>query len=166
MTMLHHIRKKPVCDTLEALSWEVLSHVIYSSDLASSDYHLFASMGPALAEQRFGSYEDVKKWLDEWFAEKACDIHKLPERWEKCITGDGEYFALETCWWKFFYSSFVCAKYLTAKKCLLHCLELCVASALWKPFYRHSAKSADWQICLPKNKQNIRTQTVHIHIHS
>ena len=24
----------------------------------------------ALAEQRFGSYKDVKKWLDEWFAAK------------------------------------------------------------------------------------------------
>ena len=28
-------------------------------------------MGQALAEQRFGSYEDVKKWFDEWFAAKV-----------------------------------------------------------------------------------------------
>jgi len=48
-------------DTLEALSWEVLPHVAYSPDLAPSDYHLFASISHALAEQRFGSYEDVKK---------------------------------------------------------------------------------------------------------
>ena len=61
MTMLHHIRKKPVCDTLEALSWKVLPHdAAYSPDLAPSDYHLFASMGHELAEQRFGSKEDVK----------------------------------------------------------------------------------------------------------
>jgi len=26
------------------------------------------------AEQRFGSYEDVKKWLDEWFATKGEDF--------------------------------------------------------------------------------------------
>ena len=76
---------KPVRDTLEELSWEVLPHAAYSPDLAPSDYHLFASMGHALAEQRFGSYEDVKKWLDEWFAAKGEDfywrgIHKLPER--------------------------------------------------------------------------------------
>ena len=88
---------KPVRDTLGALSWEVLPHAAYSPDLAPSDYHLFASMGHALAEQRFGSYEDVKKWLDEWFAAKGEDfywrgIHKLPERWEKYVTNNGAYF--------------------------------------------------------------------------
>jgi len=51
-------------------------------------------MGHALAEQRFGSYERVKKWLDEWFAAKGENfywrgIHKLPERWEKCVTSNG-----------------------------------------------------------------------------
>jgi len=75
---------------LEALSWEVLPYAAYSLDLAPSDYHLFASMDHALAEQRFGSYEDVKKWLDEWFAAKGENfywhgIHKLSERWKKCV---------------------------------------------------------------------------------
>jgi len=64
---------KPIRDTLEALSWEILPH--YSPDLALSDYHLFASMDHALAEQCFGSYEDVKKWLDEWFAAKGEDFY-------------------------------------------------------------------------------------------
>jgi len=41
---------QPVRDTLEALNWEVLSHAAYSPDLAPSDYHLFASVGHALAE--------------------------------------------------------------------------------------------------------------------
>ena len=62
---------KPIRDTLEALSWKVLPHAAYLPDLAPCDYYLFASMGHALAEQRFGSYEDVKKWLDEWFAAKG-----------------------------------------------------------------------------------------------
>jgi len=88
---------KLVRGTLEALSWEVLAHAAYSPDLAPSDYHLFASMGHALTEQRFGSYEDVKKWLDEWFAAKGEDIYwrgiyKLSERWEKCVTSIGAYF--------------------------------------------------------------------------
>uniref|UniRef100_A0A0K0EC61 HTH_48 domain-containing protein n=1 Tax=Strongyloides stercoralis TaxID=6248 RepID=A0A0K0EC61_STRER len=54
-------KTKLVHDTLEALKWEVLPHAAYSPDLALFDYHLFASMGHALAEQRFCSYEDVKK---------------------------------------------------------------------------------------------------------
>jgi len=60
----------------------------YSPDLAPSDYHLFSSMDHALAERHFDSYEDVRKWLDEWFVSKDEEffwhgIHKLPERWEK-----------------------------------------------------------------------------------
>jgi len=50
---------------LETLNWEVLPHPAYSPDLAPSDYHLFSSMGDALAERHFDSYEDVRKWLDE-----------------------------------------------------------------------------------------------------
>jgi len=54
-------------------------------------------MGHAVAERHFDSYEDVRKWLDEWFASKDeeffwRDIHKLPERWGKCIVSDGKYF--------------------------------------------------------------------------
>ena len=52
---------KPIRHTLEAFKWEVLPHAVYSPDLAPFDYHLFASMDYALAEQRFRSYEDVKK---------------------------------------------------------------------------------------------------------
>ena len=45
---------KLVFDTLQTLSWEVLSHATCSSDLAPPDYHLFALMGRSL------SYEDIK----------------------------------------------------------------------------------------------------------
>ena len=81
--------EEPIRDTLKEPNWEVLPHAAYSSDLGPSNYHLFS-----LAEQRFGSYEDVKKWLEEWFATKTeefykRDIHKLPEILEKCITSDG-----------------------------------------------------------------------------
>ena len=46
---------------LETLTWEVLSYVAYSPDLAPSDYNLFASLGHTLAEQHFSWYEDIKK---------------------------------------------------------------------------------------------------------
>jgi len=85
-----------VQNCLETLNWEVLPHLAYSSDLALSDYHL-SSMSHALTERHFDSYEDVQKWFDEWFASKDEEffwrgIHKLPERWEKCIISEGKYF--------------------------------------------------------------------------
>ena len=51
----------------------------------------------ALAERHFDFYEDVRKWLDEWFASKDekffwRDIHKLLGKWEKCIVSEGKYF--------------------------------------------------------------------------
>ena len=75
---------KPVRDTSEILTWEVLPHAAFSPDSAPSDFHVFASMTHALADQHFGSYEDVKKWLNEWFVAKGKDsylrIHKMAER--------------------------------------------------------------------------------------
>ena len=88
---------KQIKETIEAFDWEILSHAAYSPDLAPSNYHLFASMGHALAQQRFTSYEDVRKWLDDWFGSKEQQffwrgIHKLSNRWKKCIATDGQYF--------------------------------------------------------------------------
>ena len=58
---------KRVKETIETFSWEILAHAAYSPDLAPTDYHLFASLGHALADQRFTSYENVREWLDNWF---------------------------------------------------------------------------------------------------
>lgn len=42
-------RAKTAKETIEAFSWEILSHAAYSPDLAPSDYYLFASMGHLLS---------------------------------------------------------------------------------------------------------------------
>lgn len=88
---------KPVKTYLETLKWEVLSHPPYSPDIAPSDYYLFRSMTHDLTDQRFTSYEDCKKWVDSWIASKdeaffRAGIRKLPERWEKVVASDGQYF--------------------------------------------------------------------------
>jgi len=88
---------KPVQNYLENIGWEILPHTAYSPDLAPSDYHLFRSMQHGLSEQHFNSYEQVKKWIDDWLASKdeqfyRHGIHSLPERWKKVIANDGQYF--------------------------------------------------------------------------
>ncbi|GFV05328.1 mariner Mos1 transposase [Trichonephila clavipes] len=42
-----------------ALQWDVLSHQLYSPDIAPSDYHLFRSMTHDLVQQHFTSYEEA-----------------------------------------------------------------------------------------------------------
>ena len=70
---------------------------VYSPDVAPSDCHLFRSMAHGLADQHFQSYEEVKNWIDSWIASKDDQffrrgIRTLPERWEKVVTSDRQYF--------------------------------------------------------------------------
>ncbi|KAG5308502.1 MOS1T transposase, partial [Pseudoatta argentina] len=88
---------KPVKTYLETLKWEVLPHPLYSPDIAPSDFHVFRSMAHGLADRRFHSYEEAQKWIDSWIASKDMSffrrgIHVLPERWEKVVSSDGQYF--------------------------------------------------------------------------
>ena len=55
--------EKSFRNTSEALSCEIVPRAAYLPDLAPFDYHLFAPICHALAEQFFGSYGDVKNGL-------------------------------------------------------------------------------------------------------
>jgi len=52
-------------------------------------------MGHALAEWHFDSYEDVRKWLDEWFASKDKEFFwwytNCPKD-GKNVVSEGKYF--------------------------------------------------------------------------
>ena len=69
----------------------------FTPDLAPSDYHLFQSMQNALTGKWFTSEQGIKNWLNSFLAAKPAQfcwdgIHKLPERCEKVIASDGQYF--------------------------------------------------------------------------
>jgi len=76
---------------LETLKWDVLPHPPYSPDIAPSDYWLFRKM------QQITSFAEIENWLQNWIASKdesffRDGIRKLPERWEKVVGSDGQYF--------------------------------------------------------------------------
>lgn len=82
---------------LETLKWEVLPHPPYSPDIAPYDYHLIRSMTNGLADQHFRSFEEAKNYIESWIGSKDADffrrgIRMLPERWEKVVANDGQYF--------------------------------------------------------------------------
>jgi len=88
---------KVVKKYLETLKWDILPHPPYSPDIAPSDYWLFRRMQHDLAGHRFTSFAEIENWLLTWITSKdetffRDGIQKLPERWEKVVTSDGQYF--------------------------------------------------------------------------
>lgn len=72
-------------EKLLQLNWEVLVHPPYSPDIAPSDYHLFRSLSNTLQGENFTDEDEIKKWLENFFASKPAHfykdgIHSLPER--------------------------------------------------------------------------------------
>lgn len=91
-----HVAKKTHA-TIGRLGWEVLSHPAYSPDLAPSDYHLFRSMEHFFREKTYNDLESIRKDIDQFFELKPASfyekgIRSLPERWEKVIASEGNYF--------------------------------------------------------------------------
>ena len=81
---------------LNELSFELLPHPSYSSDLASSDYWLFADLKKMHQGKRFGSNEKVIAEIEAYFESKGESffkkgIEKLEKRWNECITLEGNY---------------------------------------------------------------------------
>jgi histone-lysine N-methyltransferase SETMAR len=81
---------------LLSFNWVLLSHPPYSPDLAPSDYHLFLSLGSQLDGQKFTEEEQLRRTLEEFFAQKTDDfyrrrIYSLPERWLRVIENNGLY---------------------------------------------------------------------------
>jgi len=73
--ILLHDNARPMLQNLSRTTWKILVGKYYLTPLiqtsAPSDYHLFRSMQHfRLLEQHFNSYEQVKKWIDDWLTSK------------------------------------------------------------------------------------------------
>ena len=82
---------------IQELGWDRLDHPPYSPDLAPSDFHLFRSLQHCLKDKCFDSIDEMQESLEEFFDSKDAEFHhrgimKLPEKWQKVIDVDGEYF--------------------------------------------------------------------------
>ena len=81
---------------LREVKWQLLPHLAYSPDLASSDFHLFGPLKDPLRGRRFGCESEPKTAVNEvvetmskdWFEER---IKKVAERWRKCINLQGDF---------------------------------------------------------------------------
>jgi [histone H3]-lysine36 N-dimethyltransferase SETMAR len=87
---------KLTVQTLQELHWEVLPHPPYSPDLAPCDYYLFGPLKDFLGGRKFKNDEEVMTAAQEWLQRQPksfyeTGIKKLPGRWEKCITTQGDY---------------------------------------------------------------------------
>ena len=87
---------KRTLDKINELGWEVLLYPLYSSDIATSDFHLFRSLQRFLCDKKFENLDDIKKSLSGYFAEKSIDFHrsgfeKLLNRWQRVVDNEGDY---------------------------------------------------------------------------
>jgi histone-lysine N-methyltransferase SETMAR len=83
-------------EKLRKLRWEILSHPLYSPDLAPSDYHLFRFLQNSLDGRRFIMFEDLKNQIKTFVHSKPSELYQrgisqLPGRWKKVVREKGQY---------------------------------------------------------------------------
>jgi hypothetical protein len=83
-------------DALETPKVEVLSHPLYSPDLAPSDFHFFPHLKGDLKGNHFTSDEELKQAVTSWVNGRTPEFFiygmlKLVLGWVKCIERQGDY---------------------------------------------------------------------------
>ena len=78
------------------LRFELLDHVPYSPDLATSDFFLFPHLKIVLGGHRFSSNEEAITFVNNYFAQKNAEyyldgLRRWEHRWEKCVELQGDY---------------------------------------------------------------------------
>jgi histone-lysine N-methyltransferase SETMAR len=63
-------------EKLNEFGWEILTHPVYSPDIAPSDYYLFRSLPNHLHGEKMGSFDDVKKCVDDFFDSQPAEFYE------------------------------------------------------------------------------------------
>lgn len=78
------------------IHWTPLEHPPYSPDLSPCDFHMFGVLKEALGGEKFNNDAEVEQYVRNWLLECPSSffdegIKKLPIRWRKCISVEGNY---------------------------------------------------------------------------
>lgn len=81
---------------LHDLNFAAMAHPPYSPDLSPSDYWLFSPMKNYLRGKHYGNLSALSSAVSQWIKATPIVFYKdgidtLPQRWQKCITLEGNY---------------------------------------------------------------------------
>ena len=90
-----HKSKRTQATTAE-LKLKLVEHAPYRPDLALSDYFLFKDLRNHLRGKSFGTSEEIREHLHQYFGSKLKEYFKggldrLKDIWQKCIDLGGDY---------------------------------------------------------------------------
>ena len=91
-----HVAKLTIAK-LHELGYEILHYPPYSSDISSTDYHLFLSFDNFLRYKMFNNQYDVQQAFVSFIESRDPDffksgINKLVKRWQNVVDDNGVYF--------------------------------------------------------------------------
>jgi len=99
--LLQHANARPhtACSTvatIQDLSFESLSHPLYSPELTPSDFHVFGPHKEAMGSKSFRSDEEVQQAVHEWLRCQPKEffsrgILALPKCWNTYVERNGDY---------------------------------------------------------------------------
>ena len=99
--LLQHNNARPntACSTvatIQDLSFESLSHPLYSPELTPSDFHVFGPHKEAMGSKSFRSDEEVQQAVHEWLRCQPKEffsrgILALPKCWNTYVERNGDY---------------------------------------------------------------------------
>jgi histone-lysine N-methyltransferase SETMAR len=83
-------------DLIATFGWEQFDHLPYSSDLASSDLHVFQLLKTFLGGRRFHEDNEIKEAVNTWFASQVTSfydagIQKLVSPFDRCLNNGANY---------------------------------------------------------------------------